>query len=93
MRYVSWQEDGCPRLGLDRLAVNGKCHLVLHNVESFFFPMVDVRWRNIALSGDQLDQGELHERVFTCRQERHLMTTVPDRVFEGVPSPAKCGGR
>ena len=80
------------RRGLDRPIANGKGHLALQHVESFVFPMVDVRGRNIAFASDLLLQRELPLRVLTRCEERQQPATVPDRLFEGLPPSTKCDG-
>src|SRR6516165_10571704 len=47
---IAWQEDHCPWCSLDRPTASRKGHLALQHIESFVFPMVNVRRRNVAFS-------------------------------------------
>src|SRR6516164_4633200 len=55
VRCLPRQADHCSRCGLDRLASNRKGHLAFQHIEGFLFPMMDMRRRIIASSGDCLD--------------------------------------
>src|SRR6516162_6700210 len=87
-----WEEDHRSRRSLDGAIADGNGHLALQHVERFLFPMMDVRRRNIAFSGDRLDQRELPLGVFGCSQEGHQPTAVADRPVQRLPSSTKRGG-